>query len=96
MDRDAAGGRTPEATRLVQVRALSGGFPFYGRLETEPATAADEFRRGAGALVEGSLLTQFNANIGDTIRLGNLTTRIAGKLQRMAVNSPGQPLLKKD
>jgi hypothetical protein len=23
-------------------------------------------------------------------------TRIAGKLQRMAVNSPGQPLLKKD
>ncbi|MDB6065392.1 MAG: macB 4 [Pedosphaera sp.] len=72
-----------EGTRLVQVRALSGGFPFYGRLETEPANAADEFRRGAGALVEGSLLTQFNAKIGDTIRLGNLTTPIAGKLDKV-------------
>ena len=26
-------------TRLVQVRALDGGFPFYGKLETEPAGA---------------------------------------------------------
>ena len=48
-------------TRLVQVRALDGGFPFYGRLETEPAGAAEEFRRGDGALVEDSLLNQFNA-----------------------------------
>src|SRR5579859_737579 len=40
-----------EGTRLVQVRALSGGFPFYGQLETDPPGAAAQFRRG-GALVE--------------------------------------------
>ena len=28
-----------ESSRLVQLRALSGGFPFYGRLETEPVAA---------------------------------------------------------
>jgi putative ABC transport system permease protein len=72
-----------ESTRLVQVRGLAGGFPFYGALETEPAEAAQEFRRGNGALVEESLLTQFNAKIGDSIRLGDLTTRIAGALKKV-------------
>src|ERR1039458_9781709 len=48
-------------TRLVQVRALSGGFPFYGRLETEPPGAEAQFRQGRGALVEQNLLLQFGA-----------------------------------
>jgi putative ABC transport system permease protein len=70
-------------TRLVQVRALEGNFPFYGRLETEPAGAAEEFRRSGGALVEESLLTQFDATLGDKIRLGNLTTPIVGRLKKV-------------
>ena len=70
-------------TRLVQLRGLSGDFPFYGQLETEPAAAAAEFRRHGGALVEESLLRQFDANVGDTIRLGHLTTRIAGRLEKI-------------
>jgi putative ABC transport system permease protein len=71
------------ATRLVQVRALEGGFPFYGRLETAPPEAADVFRRGGGALVEESLLTQFNAKVGDRIRLGQLTVPITGALKKV-------------
>lgn len=73
---------SPEGTRLVQVRALGGGFPFYGRLETEPETAAEEFRKG-GVLVEESLLTQFGAKVGDEVRLGSLTTRIVGRLKKV-------------
>ena len=72
-----------DGTRLVQVRALSGGFPFYGALETEPATAVDEFRRGNGALVEENLLLQYDAQVGDTIRLGDLTTKIVGRLRKV-------------
>jgi len=73
-----------EASRLVQVRALSGDFPFYGALETDPANAATEFRRsGGGALVEETLLRQFDAKVGDSIRVGNLTTRIAGRLEKV-------------
>src|SRR5918994_3438508 len=30
-------------SRLVQVRALTGKFPFYGALETEPRSAVSEF-----------------------------------------------------
>jgi putative ABC transport system permease protein len=31
-------------TRLVTLRALGGGFPFYGKMETIPETAALDFR----------------------------------------------------
>jgi putative ABC transport system permease protein len=73
-----------EGTRLVQVHALSGGFPFYGKLETEPAGAGEKFRQAnGGALVEESLLTQFDARVGDGIRIGNFTTNIAGRLQKV-------------
>ncbi len=78
-----------KGARLVQVRALDGRFPFYGKLETEPAAAAEEFRKGGGALVEQSLLTQFNAKVGDTIKVGELTTRVAGSLLKV----PGETVI---
>jgi putative ABC transport system permease protein len=78
-----------EGTRLVQVRALSGDFPYYGPLETEPQQAALDFRRGEGVLVEESLLIQFGAKIGDPVKIGELTTRIVGRLQKV----PGETLV---
>src|SRR5262245_50332718 len=39
-------------SRLVQVRAVSGKFPYYGALETEPVSAVEEFRQGADALID--------------------------------------------
>jgi putative ABC transport system permease protein len=47
------------STRLVQVRALEPGFPFYGAFETAPASASREFRTLPGALVEESVMKQF-------------------------------------
>jgi putative ABC transport system permease protein len=73
-------------TRLVQVRALEGGFPYYGKLETDPASAAEDFRRGDGAVVEDSLMRQFGARVGDMVRVGEFTTTIIGRL----VKVPGE------
>ena len=42
-------------TRLVSVRALGGNFPFYGKMETVPPTAARTFRNGGEAIPEESL-----------------------------------------
>lgn len=70
-------------TRLVQVRALEGGFPYYGRIEAEPAGAEAAFRRGDGVLVEETLLLQFGARVGDEVRIGGLTTRVAGSLLKV-------------
>lgn len=73
-------------TRLIQVRALSGGFPYYGTLETEPVRAAASFRNRREALVDRTLMLQYDAQIGDSIRLGNLDFAIAGTL----IKAPGQ------
>ncbi len=74
-------------TRLVNVRALTGPFPYYGRLETEPESAADAFRRGEGLLVEESVARQFDVNVGDPVKLGEWQTRIAGLLRRVPGDS---------
>jgi putative ABC transport system permease protein len=75
------------ASRLTQVRALEGDFPFYGKLETIPESAEATFREGGRkALVEKLLMAQFNAEVGDSIKVGNLTFVIEGELQKV----PGQ------
>ena len=74
-------------SRLTQVRALEGDFPFYGKLETLPSAAEATFRNsGRKALVEKSLMALFDASIGDSIKIGEVTFLIEGELQRV----PGQ------
>lgn len=73
-------------TRLVQVRAIEGNYPFYGALETTPPEAANNFRMERGALVDKSLLIQYNISPGDSIQVGNLMFRIAGAIEKV----PGQ------
>ncbi|WP_317168222.1 ABC transporter permease [Pontibacter pamirensis] len=77
-----------EGTRLVQVRALEeGGFPYYGEIESEPQDASTAFRSGGRkALVDHTLLLQYNSEPGDSIKVGNLTFEIAGALHKI----PGQ------
>lgn len=75
------------ASRLTQVRALEGNFPFYGKLETIPENGDADFRSGGRkALVERNLMAQFNAQVGDEIKVGAVTFTIAGELQKV----PGQ------
>ena len=74
-------------SRLTQVRALEGDFPFYGKLETLPVAAEGTFRNsGRKALVEKSLMALFDASIGDSIKIGEVTFVIEGELQKV----PGQ------
>jgi putative ABC transport system permease protein len=76
-----------EATRLVQVRALEGQYPYYGKLETEPPEAAGIFQEGPFALVDETLMLQFGVNVGDKVSLGNASFEILGRLQRTADES---------
>ena len=71
-----------QGTRLVQVRALDGDYPFYGSLETTPARAGMSFRSGREALVDKTVLLQYGAHVGDSIRIGNLGFVIAGSLDK--------------
>ena len=57
-------------TRLVQVTAVEGDFPFYGEIVTEPRGAWRELQGGSRVVVEPALLTQLDARVGDTLALG--------------------------
>lgn len=78
-----------QQSRLVDVRTLSGDFPYYGKIETIPATAADSFRDGSRkALVDQSVMIQYDIEVGDSIRVGLVTLKVEGAL----VSSPSQSL----
>ncbi len=72
-----------KGSRLVQVNALEGQFPYYGQLETEPASAEQRFRSGGEAIVDQGLMLQFDAEVGEYIKLGQSRFRIAGILKRV-------------
>ncbi len=67
-------------TRLSTIRALEGDYPYYGEIESSPPEAARTYLDNAEALLEGTLLKQFNAQVGDSIRVGARTYRIAGEI----------------
>lgn len=77
-----------EASRLVQIRALEGNYPYYGSIETTPTKAAKEFKKGRKALVDKTLMLQFNAKVGDSIKVGALKFKIEGILDK-APNQTG-------
>ena len=68
-------------TRLVQVRAIEGDFPFYGDFNTEPAGARASLRGGMNAVLEESLMVQFGLKAGDAVRLGTAEYTVAGGLR---------------
>lgn len=75
-----------KGTRLVQVRALKGEFPYYGKLETLPARANKTFRNHRAALLDRSLMLQYDVKPGDSVMIGDLSFVIEGFL----LKAPGQ------
>jgi putative ABC transport system permease protein len=71
-----------QGSRLVQVRALEGAYPFYGVLGTTPAAEGLGFRDGKKALVDKTLMLQYGAKVGDSVRVGDLSFIIAGALDK--------------
>lgn len=74
-------------TRLVQVRAVSQNFPFYGVITTTPANRWTTLQSGPVALVDPSLLVALNAKVGDTVSLGLMKFTIGATLKDV----PGTP-----
>lgn len=57
-------------TRLVQVRGVEPGFPFYGTVRTDPEGSWARLGEARGVLVDEAVLVQLDARIGDTISVG--------------------------
>ncbi|TJZ51452.1 FtsX-like permease family protein [Sphingobacterium olei] len=75
-----------EGSRLVQVRSLSGAFPFYGQLQTNPRSGSEDFGQAESALIDHALMLQFDAQVKDSIQLGLNGFVIGGRV----MGAPGQ------
>lgn len=71
-------------SKMVQVRGMEGGYPFYGTITTRPANAWQSLNAGGGALLEPALLDQFGAKVGDEVQLGKLRLKILGVIDKAA------------
>ena len=66
--------------RLVQVRAIEPGFPFYGNFDTRPADLRSQLAAGQKVILEESLMVQFGLKPGDRVKLGTAEFTVAGGL----------------
>ena len=72
------------ATRLVQVRALEGNFPFYGDFVTAPADAPARLRAGGNVIIlEETLLDQFGVKVGGKVKIGRTDFTVVGALEKI-------------
>jgi putative ABC transport system permease protein len=73
---DAAG--HPGPSQLVELKAITGDYPFYGRLVLKPARPLGELLAPDAAVVASDLLARLHVRLGDSLRIGGLSFRIAG------------------
>jgi putative ABC transport system permease protein len=84
----AAGGR--EIAKIVELRAVEPGFPFYGTITLQNGRPYDHaLLRGHGALVGPELLAQIDVSVGSRIVIGRQTFTITGVIVREAGRQPG-------
>ncbi len=72
-------------TRLVQIKAIAPGYPFYGQIETTPRGGWTGVHDAPVVFVDPSLLIALDTRVGDSLRLGSRSFRIAGTID----NAPG-------
>ena len=70
-------------TRLIQVRAVEGDFPFYGNFVTNPVGVRSALAGGFTAVLEESVMVQFDLKPGDKIKLGSSEFILAGSLKEV-------------
>lgn len=70
-------------SRLIQVRALGGDFPYYGEFETAPAGVKVAGQDRPLLVLEPLVMRQQGLEVGDTVQLGATSFTIAAELVRV-------------
>lgn len=71
-------------SRLIRLVAMEGDFPFYGQIETQPANAYEQMKKGGYAMLDETLASQYEVSSSDSIRVGNSVFKVAGVVTRIA------------
>ncbi|KPJ84109.1 MAG: hypothetical protein AMS19_02045, partial [Gemmatimonas sp. SG8_23] len=70
-----------ETVRLLQVRAVDAGYPYYGTVATVPEGRWGAHLEPGLALVDPAVLTQLAVQVGDSLDLGRTRVEIAGTVE---------------
>jgi putative ABC transport system permease protein len=73
-------------SRLVELKAVSDNFPFYGSIKLEPAGLLGELLDAQSCAVAPSLLEDLGAKLGDELSIGGKPFRIAA----VVLDEPGR------
>ncbi len=71
---------TPGSSRLVEVKAVEDGFPFYGSLQLDPPRPLSELLGDDGVVCAPELLASLGLARGDRLRLGGRDFTITGSV----------------
>ncbi len=74
--------------RLLEVRAVEKGFPFYGEVKTEPAGALGSIHAGRNVVIEENVMIEFNLKPGDPVDIGSARFTVAAALKTV----PGEAI----
>ena len=69
-----------DESQFVRIKGLDGDFPYYGKILTQPVSAATNYKEGESALVDDGMMLQYKLEVGDSIKLGEVTFAIVGRL----------------
>ncbi|RMH15907.1 MAG: FtsX-like permease family protein, partial [Acidobacteria bacterium] len=72
----------PGRSQLVELKAVSGGYPFYGELELAPPAPLDHLLDERSAVVAPDLLARLGLAVGEELKIGGEVFRIAGTVLR--------------
>jgi putative ABC transport system permease protein len=67
--------------RMVELRAVEPGFPFYGELKLEGRTFDHRLLSNSGALVRPELLAQLGLSVGDDLMIGSHRFTVRGTIE---------------
>ncbi len=73
-------------TKLMDIRGISGGFPFYGKIETE-INSDHDFEGKHAALVDATTMLQLGISEGDSIKFGEVTLPVMARLKSIPGSS---------
>ncbi len=68
----------PGRSLLVQLKAVDGEYPFYGRLELDPPRPLGELLAADAAVIGPELASRLGLSVGDPLLLGGERFRVAG------------------
>jgi putative ABC transport system permease protein len=69
-------------TRLVQVRAIEGGYPFGTQVVSNPPDAWEELHKRPGILLEPALMIELGVSKEDKVKIGSLELTVLGSVSK--------------